>query len=265
VELGNESGYGPNHDAMAGWIRGYDSSRPLHYENAVWGWERGEINGTRASDLVCPMYPSIENIVKWAQNHNGDTRPFIMCEYSHAMGNSNGSLADYWEAIENNHGLQGGFIWEWVDHGIKQKTASGEEYWAYGGDFGDTPNDLNFVCDGLVWPDREPHPAMAECKKLFQPLKVQWSDAAKGELKITGRTDFTTLDWLRGEWILEVEGEQIARGDLDELSLAPDESRTFKLNLPETLPSGEAFVRLHFFTTRDLPWCAAVMKWRGNS
>jgi beta-galactosidase len=254
--LGNESGYGPNHDAMAGWIRGYDSSRPLHYEGASWGWEKGEINGTRATDLVCPMYPSIENIVKWANTENGDTRPLILCEYSHAMGNSNGSLSDYYAAFEANHGLQGGFIWEWVDHGIKQRTDSGEEYWAYGGDFGDTPNDLNFVCDGLVWPDRGTHPAMAECKKLFQPIKVSWKDAAAGEIELQSRTYFASLDWLRGEWIVEIEGERIAGGELPAINLAPGASQLVKLELP-TLPAGEAFVRVHFTTQSTLPWCEA--------
>jgi beta-galactosidase len=254
--LGNESGYGPNHDAMAGWIRGYDPSRPLHYEGAVWGWENGQITGTRVSDIVCPMYPTIENIVKWAQNDNGDTRPFIMCEYSHAMGNSNGSLADYWAAIEANHGLQGGFIWEWVDHGIKQKTEQGEEYWAYGGDFGDEPNDLNFVCDGLVWPDRSPHPAMAECKKLFQPIAVRWKDAASGEIELQSKTNFAPLDWLRGEWIVEVDGQCLGSGGLPTIALAPGETQSVKLELP-TLPPGEAFVRLHFYANTDLPWCEA--------
>ena len=93
------------------------------------------------------------------------------------MGNSNGSLADYWDAFEKYPGLQGGFIWEWIDHGIKQTTADGQEYWAYGGDFGDTPNDANFVCDGLVWPDRTPHPGLYEFKGLAQPVRLGRYDA----------------------------------------------------------------------------------------
>lgn len=264
--LGNESGYGPNHDAAAGWVRGYDSSRVLHYENAVWGWERGEINGTRVSDLICPMYSSIENMVKWAQNPNGDTRPFIFCEYSHAMGNSNGSLSDYWDAFENNHGLQGGFIWEWVDHGIKQKAANGEEYWAYGGDFGDTPNDLNFVCDGLVWPDRTPHPGMAECKKLFQPLKVTVRTEMEGSVHVSiqNKQDFTNLNWLKGRWVLESEQGKLAEGGLPALDIAPGATLELEpLSLTEALHTAKSegldtvFVRFLFEAAEDTPWCAA--------
>lgn len=255
--LGNESGYGPNHDAMAGWIRSCDPSRPLHYEPASQGWERGEINGARATDIICPMYPTIENIVKWAKKDNGDARPMILCEYSHAMGNSNGSLADYWQAFENHQGLQGGFIWEWVDHGILQTSKDGEKYWAYGGDFGDAPNDLNFVCDGLVSPDRTTHPAMMECKKLFQPFAVQWKNEARGEIEIRSKLDFTNLDWLRGQWVLEVEGEVVARGDLEDFSVAPQQSITAQLPLPSTLPEGEAFLKVTFFSVTKTSWCDA--------
>lgn len=256
--LGNESGYGPNHDAMAGWIRHFDASRPLHYEQASYGWERGEVKGTAATDIVCPMYASIENIVHWAQNPPvGEARPLILCEYSHAMGNSNGSLADYWRAFEENFGLQGGFIWEWCDHGIKQKSASGEEYWAYGGDFGDTPNDNNFVCDGLVSADRTPHPAMNECKKLFQPLAARWHSVRDGEVSITSKSNFRVLDWLRGEWTIEVEGEAVARGEMPNFVLAPGVTQNLKLEIPTTLPRGEAFLNLRFLAKSATPWCDA--------
>ena len=179
--LGNESGYGPNHDAMAGWIRHYDPSRPLFYEPAIWGWDKTpgpslyELmgrwgwdrpkSGKPASDIICPMYFPISSLVKWAQfDDPDDRRPLILCEYSHAMGNSNGSLGDYWDAFEAYDGLQGGFIWEWVDHGLAQTTADGRPYFAFGGDFGDKPNDLNFCCDGIVGADRVPHPALWEFK-----------------------------------------------------------------------------------------------------
>ena len=257
--LGNESGYGPNHDAMAGWIRHFDPSRPLHYENASWGWNKleGKVPGAMATDLVCPMYASIENMVKYAQTDGDypDRRPLILCEYSHAMGNSNGSLSDYWAAFEEYKALQGGFIWEWCDHGIAQTTESGEKYWAYGGDFGDEPNDLNFVCDGLVWPDRTPHPAMAECKKLQQPLRARWHDAIAGVVEIENKSDFTKLDWLRGSWSLEVEGREIASGALPALDAAPGESQKMTLVLPMQLPAGEAFVTLRFVAERATAWC----------
>src|SRR5262249_24919486 len=151
------------HDAAAGWVRGCDPSRPLHYEGAISRWNGASWDGGQyATDIVCPMYPSIESIVEWADNSKGtdEQRPMILCEYNHPIVNSNGSLADYWAAFEKYDGLQGGFIWEWVDHGIRQTTKDGKTYWAYGGDFGDEPNDVNFCTDGIVASDRTPHPAL---------------------------------------------------------------------------------------------------------
>ena len=224
--LGNES-FGPNHEAMAGWIRHYDPSRPLHYEQASKGWEdHTKTPGTLGTDIVCPMYPSIASIVSWAKDTKraDKRRPLILCEYSHAMGNSNGSLCDYWDAFEKYDGLQGGFIWEWVDHGIKQRDAKGREYWAYGGDFGDVPNDANFVCDGLVWPDRRPHPAMQELKKLAQPVCISAVDLKRGKVRVTNKQDFTSLEWLRGTWELSVDGKIVSRGKLPELKAKPGKS-----------------------------------------
>ncbi len=251
--LGNESGYGPNHDAMAAWIRQYDTSRILHYEQASYGWNEGKINGTISTDLVCPMYAGIDSIIAWSKNPpEGEVRPLILCEYSHAMGNSNGSLSDYWKAFEENDGLQGGFIWEWLDHGILQTTPDGEKYYAYGGDFGDTPHDANFVCDGLVSADRTPHPAMRECKKLFQPLSVQWN--AEHEIEITAKTDFRVLDFVRGEWSLEVEGEEITNGVLPALNIAPGATQSVQIELPASLPNGEAFLNLRFASLEKTAW-----------
>ena len=155
--------------------------------------------GYNATDIVCPMYPTIDALIQWAtdKNHPDRTRPLILCEYSHAMGNSNGSLADYWDTFEKYPGLQGGFIWEWIDHGLKQKTKDGQEYWAYGGDFGDQPNDLNFVCDGLVWPDRTPHPGLNEFKHLAQPVKVMNYNVKSGVLELKNKQDFASLAWIQ--------------------------------------------------------------------
>jgi beta-galactosidase len=270
--LGNESGYGPNHDAMAGWIRGYDSSRPLHYEPGIWlqGVNRQLSkepynSGFRVTDIVCPMYPSIEMIIKWAtdKKHPDRKRPLIMCEYSHAMGNSNGSLADYWDAFETYPGLQGGFIWEWIDHGLKQKTADGKDYWAYGGDFGDVPNDLNFVCDGLVWPDRTPHPGFYEFKHLAQPVKA--IAFKNGVLEIKNKQDFDTLAWIHGEWELKVSGKIVAKGKLSTLKTAPQKTEKLKLKLPALVlqPCEEAFLNFRFTSAQKTSWCDAghVVGW----
>ena len=106
---------------------------------------------------------------------NGDNRPIIMCEYAHAMGNSVGNLQDYWDIIEDYRQLQGGFIWDWVDQGLRQVDEEGRVYWAYGGDFGDEINDYNFCINGLIWPDRTPHPALYEVKSVYQPVQVKVS------------------------------------------------------------------------------------------
>jgi beta-galactosidase len=272
--LGNESGHGPNHDAMAGWIRHFDPSRPLHYEGAIWGWDhegdqtrliRGTVSapanrnrGFRASDLICPMYPEIDALVRWAEADDPtDRRPMILCEYSHAMGNSNGSLGDYWDAFETHHGLQGGFIWEWCDHGIAQTDAQGRTWFAYGGDFGDTPNDLNFCCDGIVSADRVPHPGLWEFKKLVQPVAVRWADA--GLLEVRSKRDFTTLADLAGRWVLEVDGEAVGQGVLPALHTAPGATTRIALDLPRPAiaPGQEAFLKVSFALREASPYAPA--------
>jgi beta-galactosidase len=282
--LGNESGYGPNHTALAAWIRHYDPSRPIQYEGAVRKeWGQGPFDYTRGreiTDIICPMYPPIAEIVQWARSTGGangggtvsgtslpqiqttgprgftgslpgatqqqDHRPFIMCEFSHAMGNSNGSFKDYWDVIETYHGLQGGFIWDWVDQGIEVHSDTGKPlgpmgqsktphipaglpgaatHYAYGGDFGELPNDKNFCDNGVIWPDRRPHPAMAEIRSCFQPFKAtigllgtqgQGDEAGSGMVDlmvhVTNSQDFlTTSSWnYTLEWCLDgVEAGQL--------------------------------------------------------
>ena len=203
--LGNESGYGINHDTLATWIRTSDPSRPLHYEGAVFhaGWVDG---GRMATDVVCPMYSSIEKIVEYARS--GADRPLIMCEYSHAMGNSNGSLADYWDAIDREPLLGGGFIWEWKDHGLRQKVRRGKrlvERFAYGGQFGDEPNDGNFVADGLMSSDLQPHPALREVAWVHRPVAVRAANSQFSVL-VKNRQTFCDLSWLIGTVAVVVNG-----------------------------------------------------------
>ena len=253
--LGNESGYGPNHDALAGWIRGYDPSRIVHYEGAIRDhWDNGHL----ASDLVCPMYPSIERIVDYARNP-AYRRPLIMCEYAHAMGNSVGNLKEYWDVIRTYPALQGGFIWDWVDQGLLKKDEAGVEYWAYGGDFGDTINDMNFCINGLVFPDRTIHPAMVEVKKLIQPVEVKAIDLPSGVIEITNRHDFVTLAHLGAGWELCVDGEVIQHGELPRLHTRPGFGERVRVPFtPPVLPPGaECFLNLHFWLADDAPWAAA--------
>jgi len=257
--LGNESGYGPNHDAAAGWVRGADPSRPLHYEGALSRsngarWEEGQ----RITDVVCPMYPALHEIVQWAQTPSPDQRPLILCEYSHAMGNSNGSLADYWEVFETQPGVQGGFIWEWMDHGLRQTAPNGQAYWAYGGDFGDTPNDVNFCADGLVWPDRTPHPGLYEFKYLIQPVRVESVDAKRGRFRVLNKYDFTALDVLRGEWEITTEGDIVATGKMPALTAGPGERQDLTLDFKGAgeVP-GERFLNFRFYLRAETGWAEA--------
>jgi len=249
--LGNESGYGANHDALAGWIRRADPSRPLHYEGAVFhdGWVDG---GTTASDLVCPMYPTIESIEAYGRSGEGE-RPLIMCEYSHAMGNSNGSLADYWDVITSTPGLQGGFIWEWKDHGILTRLPNGRRGFAYGGQFGDVPHDGNFVADGLMSSDLRPHPAMQEVAWVHRPVVV---DVDGDEFVVTNRRSFTDLDDLRATWELLVAGDVVDAGELASGDIAP--SSTVRLPLPFETPAGaDAHVTVRWTQRRATPWAPA--------
>ena len=255
--LGNESGHGTNHEAAAAWLRRYDPSRPLHYEGAIrydWTSDQG------ISDLTCPMYAPISAIVDHARS-GLQRHPLILCEYSHAMGNSNGTLAEYWDAIESTPGLQGGFIWEWWDHGLVQTLSDGRTRWAYGGDFGEQPHDSNFVVDGMVWPDRRPKPAMWEHKRLAAPLRINGGVTAlvDGRVEVSNHQHFTDLGWLRARYSLTVDGVELAGAPFDLPDLGPGERAI--VALPAwTSPAaftGEAFLTVRVTSADDLPWASS--------
>ncbi len=281
--LGNESGYGPSHDALAAWMRSYDPTRPVHYEGAVRP-EGGQFpytieslkRGAAASDIVAPMYPTIDLIAEWARTTD-DERPLIMCEFSHAMGNSNGSLSDYWETIRGNRGLQGGFIWEWVDHGILTGPDGADtptcavppgraaKPWRYGGDFGDSPSDLDFVLDGLLFPDRSPKPAMEECARLFQPMRCRCSEPRSGMVTVENGRYFSGMDDLELRWEVVSSDPDIqgASGVLDLPLIVPGASATVRVGLPAdscfrmALATSECFLDLDFALKRPTTWAPA--------
>ncbi|MBI3749599.1 MAG: DUF4981 domain-containing protein, partial [Chloroflexi bacterium] len=256
--LGNESGSGANHEAAAAWLRAYDPSRPLHYEGAIrYDWTSDQ----DLSDLTCPMYPPIADIVGHATS-GLQRHPLIMCEYSHAMGNSNGTLAEYWDAIASTPGLQGGFIWEWWDHGLVQRLPDGTRRWAYGGDFGEAPHDGNFVADGMNWPDRRPKPAMWEHKRLAAPVELSGDpgELLAGVVRLTNRQDFTDLGWLRASYELAVDGSAIAGGELDLPALGPGER--VRISLPGWLAppidgDAEVWLTIRLRTASELAWAPA--------
>lgn len=250
--LGNESGSGAIHDAMAGWIRGYDKTRPLHYEGAL---KFDIYTDQKVSDVVAPMYRPVEDLIQWSESGHGE-KPLILCEYAHAMGNGPGGLKEYFQAFENHRGLQGGFIWDWVDQGIRKTARNGKKYWAYGGDFGDRPNDKNFCINGMVWPDRTPHPGMFEHKKLAQPLSIEAVNLKKGRIAVLNKQHFVDLTWLKGSWELTVDGKPIQSGKLEKLDIDPGKKRTFVLPLkhPTIAVGQECFLNLKFETVRDESW-----------
>jgi beta-galactosidase len=252
--LGNESGHGLNHEAAAAWLRRYDPSRPLHYEGAIrFDWTSDQA----ISDITCPMYPPISAIVE--HTRSGTQRhPLIMCEYSHAMGNSNGTLGEYWDAIESTPGLQGGFVWEFWDHGLVQRLPDGTERWAYGGDFGDVPNDGNFCADGLVWPDRRPKPAMWEHKAIAAPVRlIGLHDRRAGIVEVVNRQAFRDLGWLRARWELATGGDVIGSGDVVLPDVGPGDRAGAVLSGwtdPSFPPGTDAWLTVRFLTATPESW-----------
>ncbi|WP_026486918.1 glycoside hydrolase family 2 TIM barrel-domain containing protein [Caldanaerobius polysaccharolyticus] len=244
--LGNESGYGPNHDAMAEWIRTVDDTRPIHYEGAF---------DSPVMDVVSVMYPKLDYLIEQGEKTD-DPRPFFMCEYAHAMGNGPGNLKEYWDAIYKYPRLLGGCVWEWVDHGIRQRTESGEEWFAYGGDFGDKPNDGNFCIDGLMFPDRKPYPGVIELKKAIEPVQVLPVDLMKGQVKIVNRYDFLSLEHIEGSWALMGDDELIQQGTLPVLDVPPAQERviTIPYALPKPKPSVEYWLNISFNLKEATMW-----------
>ena len=246
--LGNESGYGPNHDAMADWIRKADGTRPVHYERAGY---------SKITDIVSCMYPAVSRLEGEGARQD-DGRPFFMCEYAHAMGNGPGNLKEYWDIINRYPRLIGGCVWEWADHGIRRRAPGGRSWFAYGGDFGDEPNDGNFCIDGMIFPDRRPHPCLMEYKKVLQPVAVEPVDPLAGRFKIVNRHDFRSLAGFSCRWSLSRDGAVSDGGAFDPPPLAPGKSAV--VNIPLRLPRktpGEWRINFSFTLKTPAKWAPA--------
>jgi beta-galactosidase/beta-glucuronidase len=241
--LGNEAGFGQNHQAMADLIREADPSRLIHYEGA---------GDDPAVDVVSEMYTSVETLVLEGKKTT-DQRPFLLCEYAHAMGNGPGSLNDYWDAIHTHPRLIGACVWEWCDHGIRKRTPAGEEWFAYGGDFDDQPNDGNFCIDGLVSPDREPHPGLVELKKVLEPVVVEPLDIKNGRVRVRNRHDFLSLAHLDAVLTIRRDGEMTIQSRLPRLDVLPGASKDLKLSyeIPKLQPGAECWLDLSFRLADD--------------
>lgn len=226
--LGNECGNGPVFYDAYDWIKQRDNTRPVQFEQA------GE---NRNTDIVCPMYPGIGSMKKYAGD-SSKTRPYIMCEYAHAMGNSNGNFQEYWDIIATSKRMQGGFIWDWVDQGLKTKDSNGKNFWAYGGDLGGfyLQNDENGVADGVLTSDRTPQPELYEVKKVYQDIFFKQKDIAKGIITVSNYFNFTNLDQYNFVWELYKNGEKV-KGESFTVSLAPHKEKDVTLALP-AIPEG---------------------------
>lgn len=232
--LGNESGYGANHRAMYAWTKKFDPSRPVQYE--------GGGSDTDVTDIICPMYARVDDelpspfdkpkygITRWT--NEDPTRPVILCEYAHAMGNSLGNFSDYWQAFRSHRRLQGGFIWDWVDQGLPFTDDNGQHGWGYGGDFGDTINDRQFCINGIVFPDRSPHPALLEAKRVQQPFQFCFDDTTR-ELIVTSEYLFRETDNETLHWAFHDKDGELSAGSLA-LKIAAAGSESIALSAPPT-------------------------------
>ncbi|MCG9972852.1 glycoside hydrolase family 2 TIM barrel-domain containing protein [Christiangramia crocea] len=234
--MGNESGNGPVFHEAYDWIKERDTTRYVSFEQA------GQDSNT---DIVAPMYPSIRYMKEYAEDESKE-RPFIMCEYSHAMGNSSGNFQEYWDIIYSSPHMQGGFIWDWVDQGLEAYTEDGEMFWAYGGDLGgeNLQNDQNFNANGLVDAAREPHPGLFEVKKVYQNIHFELE--GRNTIKIKNRFNFTNLDSYYFKWELLADGKKIAEKRF-EVSIEPNETGTHQITLPD-LGDAEHFLNVYAYT-----------------
>ena len=238
--LGNEAGYGPNFEAAYKLVKQLDPSRLCQYENITSGIWQGKITIEEApTDVYCPMYASYWDMENYAKNA-GMTRPFIQCEYAHAMGNSIGGFKEYWDLIRKYPTLQGGFIWDFVDQSIRRTNDKGRQIWAYGGDFNRTDaSDGNFCDNGLISPDRVPNPHLYEVAYYYQniwtELKEQKADGI--QLAVRNENFFRNLSNCRLEWELVCNGEIESTGVVNSLNVEPQQ--TASLNLPVSVPSAD--------------------------
>ena len=234
--LGNEAGNGVNFEATYAYLKSVDASRPVQYERAG--------NGAN-TDIMCPMYARMKNMEDYAKNK--PAKPYIQCEYAHAMGNSVGNLQDYWDLIEKYPSLQGGFIWDWVDQGILTKDSAGNEFWAYGGDLGgDTlATDGNFCNNGIINPDRTIKPTLIEVGKVYQHIGFKAVNLNNGEIEIKNKYSFTNLSEFTFTWEVVADGQVLKSGEITDLDLAPNTSKKVQLDVKvDAQPATEYFLNI---------------------
>jgi beta-galactosidase len=242
--LGNESHTGRNLAAMAEWTRDRDPSRPVHYE--------GDFD-CEYVDVYSRMYASPEEVDQIGQERRHGI-PFVLCEFAHAMGNGPGGMLEYRELFERYRTVQGGFIWEWIDHGLER-----DGHFAYGGDFGEPLHDGNFVIDGLVFPDRTPSPGLLEFAKVFEPVRITGTGSG---IRVASHYDHGSLDHLRFDWVYEIDGEEVAAGSLDVPPVAAGQHADVPLPELASAP-GEGWLTVRARLAEPTSWAGAghVVAW----
>ena len=255
--IGNESFMGENLVAMLQWVKDRDPGRLLHYEAAGRWIKEGELDHPLV-DVASRMYFSPELCIEYLESKR-DSRPLFLCEYSHSMGVGPGDLFRYAEIIDQYDQFIGGCVWEWCDHAVRVTDENGNSFFAYGGYFGDFPNDANFCCDGLVYPDRKPHTGLKEYKEVIKPVRAELLDSRGGRIRLTNRYDFTNLEGVISlNWKVMRDGIAVEQGSIQSLNIPPHRSADFIL--PYRLPEYDhADYRLDFDFIRlqDTPWEAA--------
>lgn len=257
--LGNESGDGCNHRAMAKWAKEYDATRVIHYQGATQpGYEQRKEGDAVYVDVTSYMYPSCDFCEQVGQRTD-DPYPFFLCEYGHAMGNGPGSLQDYQKLFYQYDRLIGGCIWEWADHGMREKDENGNEVFLYGGDYGNWLHDGNFCCDGLCLPDRIPHTGLLEYKKVIQPVLVEDQDVKEGLIRITNKYDMLGLGHMLCFWSLLENGSSVQSGMTELPEVSPHASADMKIPFDKKLirPGMEYFVNVSFRLKQDTLWARA--------
>ena len=240
--LGNEAGNGQNLFDTYDWLKAHDTTRPVQYEGAT---------NFSNTDIQAPMYARIPETIAYAEND--PKRPLIQCEYAHAMGNSVGNLQDYWDVIEKYDVLQGGFIWDWVDQGLKATNENGEAFYAFGGDLGgaELQNDNNFCLNGLVDPDRSAHPALYEVKKVYQYVKFTSENPKAGKISLKNMYDFTNLSEYNFSWRLLENGVEVGKGKITDVDIAPYQTKEVQIELPELAYATSEYHLNVYMTTKQ--------------
>ena len=235
--MGNESSDGEVYTEAYRWIKERDRSRFVQFEQAY---------GGDNTDITCPMYPSMLEMREWAEREN-PTKPYIMCEYAHAMGNSTGNFREYFDIMAGHAHMQGGFIWDWVDQGIDAVGRDGRHYWGYGGDFGAWmyPHDENFCCNGLVLPNRVPHPGLNEVKKVYQDIRYELLDAERGVVRIHNDYLFTNLSDYTLHYEVLASGDIVQNGELDNVECQPLRYVDVAIALPEMNDEREYLINIY--------------------